>query len=197
MRSSAIALVLVVSCFACSKSGDKADDNKGPAKAAVSVPANAVDMGSFNMRVPKTWKSEPPKSSMRKAQYMVPGKAGPTSLVIYYFGKGGAGGVQANLDRWIGQIKQPDGKSSKAAAKIVNKTIGGMAVTTVDVSGHYTAAMRPGGNTNHDKPNTRMLAAIVVASDGPYYFKMVGPAATVAAEKPGFDQLVASLRKGN
>jgi len=191
-----LSITFLLGAVACKKTDSKADENKSKKPAATATEAKEFSLGSFKMMVPNSWTAEKPKSNMRRAQFMISGKAGPTSLIIYYFGKGGAGGAQANLDRWLGQLKQPDGKPSKDVAKIENKTIGGMKVTVVDVSGHYVAAMRPGAKAKHDKPGARMLAAIVVASDGPYYLKMVGPAATVAEQKAGFDQLIASLKPG-
>ena len=51
--------------------------------------------------------------------------------------------MEANLDRWIGQFLQADGKPSKAAAKIAKRTIHGWPVTTVDVAGAYTGMAGP------------------------------------------------------
>lgn len=193
MRIHVISLALALAVAGgCSKSDDKKAGDKAPARQA--LPVNNVDLGTLKLDVPKTWKPEPPRSRMRKAQFSIPGKAAPVQLVVYYFGKRGAGNVQANLDRWVGQLKQPDGKPSKQAAKVDEKTINGLKVTTVDVSGRYTAAMRPGAAAKHNSPNSRMLAAIVIAPDGPYYFKLVGPAETVTAAKAGFDQMIASVK---
>ena len=51
---------------------------------------------------------------MRKAQYSVPGKSGKSGeVVFYYFGSGGAGGVKANVDRWMKQFENPQGQSVK------------------------------------------------------------------------------------
>jgi hypothetical protein len=57
---------------------------------------------------------------MRVAQYKLPKAEGDTedgSLVIYYFGQGQGGGTAANIERWINQMKQPDGSDSKAKQK--------------------------------------------------------------------------------
>ena len=51
-------------------------------------------------------------------------------------GLGGSGGsVDANLDRWLGQMEQADGKPSKAVAKTATMTTNGLKVTVLDVSG--------------------------------------------------------------
>jgi hypothetical protein len=132
---------------------------------------------------------------MRRAHWKIAGDAGEAELIVYYFGQSGAGTVQANLDRWYGQFQQPDGSPSKDAAQTATSTVAGMEVTTVDVSGRYVAQVRPGAEERHDVPDSRMLAAIVQASDGAYYFKLVGPAATVAAAKAAFDAMIGSLQK--
>jgi len=153
------------------------------------------NLGTLTLDVPKTWKAEPTKNNMRRAQYVIPGDGGSVRLVVYYFGKGGAGNMRANLDRWIGQIKQPDGTPSKKVAKVQQVTVHGLDITTVDVSGKYTAMMSPGAAAGpHSDANSRLLAAIVVAPDGPYYFKLVGPAKTITAAKPAFDKMIASMK---
>src|SRR5580704_17071265 len=78
--------------------------------------------------MPPAWKADAQRP-MRLATYMVApgGECG-----VYYFGPGQGGSVQANLDRWIGQFLEADGKPSKEAAKIVKRTVHGWPVTSVD-----------------------------------------------------------------
>ena len=40
----------------------------------------------------------------------------------------------------------------------------------------------------HDKPNYRLLGAIVLTDDTGYFFKLTGPEKTVAAASKGFDE---------
>src|SRR4029450_1774603 len=68
---------------------------------------------------PTDWKPVPTSSSMRVAQFAIPHAAADASdaeLVVYYFG-GSGGTVEANIERWIGQMQQPDGRPSSAVAK--------------------------------------------------------------------------------
>jgi hypothetical protein len=151
-------------------------------------------IGSLQVRLPDTWESQALSSSMRKGQFAVPPAAGDSEgaeLVVYYFGQSGAGSVEANLERWYGQIQQPDGSSTKAAAKTETFTAGTSKVTVVDVSGRYVAAVVPGAAEKHDQSNYRMVAAIIEAADGAYYFKMLGPEKTVGAAAPA---LVSALK---
>ena len=62
--------------------------------------------------MPEGWTSKPASSRMRVAEFVLPKVAGDTedaTLVITYFG-GQGGTVQANFDRWLTQMTQPDGR---------------------------------------------------------------------------------------
>src|SRR5205807_967696 len=126
---------------------------------------------------------EKASSSMRVAQYKLPkadGDKEDASLVLYYFGTTQGGTAQANIDRWIGQMKQPDGGDSKSKSKTETLTVNGLKVTTVDVTGTYTAEMAPGSGTFHNDENYRLRAAVIETPKGNYFVKVTGPAKTVA-----------------
>src|SRR5213592_2265010 len=134
------------------------------------------------------WRSRPASSSMRVAEFVLPRAAGDAEdaeLVIYYFGTG-AGTIDANIDRWISQIQQPDGSSTKDKAKRATQTVNGLTVTTVDASGIYVAEMRPGATERYNKPGFRLRAAVIETPRGPYYVKMTGPAKTIGAADAAF-----------
>ena len=134
---------------------------------------------------------------MRTAEFVIPkasGDADDAELIVYYFGAGGVGSADANIDRWVGQMQQPDGSASKTKAQRSGKTINGLKVTTVDVSGTYTAEVRPGATEHYNKPGFRLCAAVVETPRGAYYIKMTGPAKTVAAAQADYTGFVASLK---
>ena len=137
---------------------------------------------------PESWKADAQRP-MRLATYTV----GPhAECGVYYFGPGQGGGVEANLDRWIGQFLQADGKPSKAAAQITKRTQNGLKITTVDVSGAYTGM----GGPMVQSPAVsgfRMLGAIVEGPYGSIFFKFTGPEKTVAENHPAFEKMIASL----
>ena len=134
---------------------------------------------------------------MRLATYTIAATAGEQDdgeCGVYYFGKGQGGSVDANLDRWIGQFLQADGQPSKAAAKLDKRTIQGLRITTVDVSGAYTGMGGPGAPSGAPpKPGYRLLGAIVEGPEGSIFFKFTGPAKTVARNQGAFDKMLASL----
>jgi hypothetical protein len=172
------------------------------APAAASAPApgqTTADgkrvLGAIAVAAPQGWQEAPTTSPMRRAQWKIDGADGPAELVVYYFGQSGAGTVEKNLERWYGQFEQPDGRPSKDVAQTAEKTVADMKVTRVEVGGRYVAEVQPGAGQRHDVANARLLAAIVEAPDGAYYFKMVGPDATVKAAAAGFDSMLGSMVK--
>lgn len=150
----------------------------------------------FQIKVPEGWQEKATKGGMRAAEMTIPGDGGKDAeLVIYYFGTGGAGGVDANLERWYGQFEQPDKSSSKDKAKREEKTVDGLKVTLVKVNGTYIAAMQPGAADKHNEPGWGMLAAIIETDAGPYYFKLIGPDKTLAASDKAFNLMIDSIKK--
>jgi hypothetical protein len=154
-----------------------------------------TEAAGLRYSVLKEWTRVPAPSDMRAAQYQIPRLTGDPAdgeLVLFFFGKGKGGGAQENLERWYGQLTQPDGKSTRDAAVVTTRTVNGLKVTTVDVGGTYVGMPGMGGDAQ-PKPGWRMLACVVEGEGGPWFFKAVGPDKTIAQSKPGFDALVASL----
>ena len=145
---------------------------------------------------PSAWTSRAPASTMRVAEFVIPRAAGDSEdaeAIVYFFG-GSGGSVDANIDRWIGQMQQPDGSASKEKARREKLTINGLTVTTVDVAGTYVAEVRPGATERHNKPDFRLRAAVIETARGPYYVKMTGPAKTMAAADADFKKFLSTMR---
>lgn len=163
-----------------------------PTSRPASVPLTPVtSQGGLTFTGQEGWEQQKPSNSMRVVQYRLPGeqKGQDATLVVYYFG-GDGGGVEANLQRWYGQISQPDGSSTAEAAKRTEREVNGMKVTLVDVTGTYSNEMRPGMGGQVRMEGARMLAAIFETASGPHFVKLVGPAATVEHWKKSFDAFV-------
>lgn len=119
---------------------------------------------------------------MRVAQYQLPpaeGDAEAASLVVYYFGPGQGGSVQANLDRWLSQMQQPNGGSSKDKAKTETLSVNGMNVTLLDVTGTYAGGDMGASGSTQGKTDFRMRAGVLETPRGAYFVKLVGPEKTV------------------
>ena len=120
----------------CSKNSGTVTSSGTRAQGPVASQSVQNASGELRFKVPEGWTSEKPTSDMRLAQYKLPKAAGDGEdalLVVYYFGQGQGGSPQANIDRWINQMKQPDGGSSKDKAKTGTMTVNGLQVSTVDV----------------------------------------------------------------
>jgi hypothetical protein len=172
----AIPLIAAIACFACQGKGSTSTSSSQ----ANSAQTNTT--GELRFKAPEGWGTEKTSSSMRVAQYKLPrveGDKDDGSLVLYYFGASQGGTAQANIDRWIGQIQQPDGSSSKDKAKTETMTVNGLKVTTVDVTGTYTAEMAPGSGSFHNDENYRLRAAVIETPKGNYFVKLAGPAKTI------------------
>jgi hypothetical protein len=144
--------------------------------------SNSPAAGELHYQAPDGWAKEQTTSSMRVAQYKLAKAEGDpedASLVVYYFGATQGGAVQANIDRWISQMQQPDGSASKDKAKTETSTVNGLKITSVDVSGTYTAEMAPGTPSQRNEANYRMRAAVIETPKGNYFLKLVGPAQTM------------------
>ena len=167
--------------------------------AALGIVAASLIVGfaaGLTYSAPPAWKPVATSSSMRVAQFALPhapDDANDAELVIYYFG-GSGGSVDANIQRWIGQMQQADGRPSSEVAKQSKRTVNGLAVTLVDVTGTYVAEMSPGSQERHNSPNFRLRAAVIETANGPYFIKLTGPARTVAAHEKSFEQFLESVK---
>jgi hypothetical protein len=145
---------------------------------------------------PPGWVAKPPASAMRVAEFSLPQSPGDgedAALAIFFFG-GQGGSVEANLDRWIGQMSQPNGTPSKDVAKTTHLTSHGLTITLVDVTGTYVAEVSPGSTDHFHKPGFRLRAAVVETTAGPYFVKLIGPEHTVGRWDDSFVTFLKSLR---
>lgn len=178
--------------------GSSAPAASAPAAGAPSDALPAADggnAGGVKWSAPRRWKLGPERP-MRAATYMVPAAAGDSEgaeCAVFFFGPGQGGSVQANIDRWIGQFEQPDGRPSAQLAKQNQETINGIPVTTIDLTGTYAGGGPMMGSSGGKKAGYRLLGAIVEGPQGVVFFKMTGPAATVAAAQQEFQAMLKSL----
>lgn len=161
--------------------------------AASAASVFAESAAGVRWTAPATWKAEAARP-MRAATYSIPlaaGDQGAAECVVNYFGPGQGGGVDANIERWRGQVLGADGKP--AVAKIDKRTGRGVPITVIDTAGTYTGM---GGPMMAGKPvpGYRLIGAIVEGPDGSVFFKLTGPAKTIAAQQKNFEQLLASIQ---
>ena len=159
--------------------------------------AALVQSGTLHFTAPPAWNPRPSTSPMRVAEFVVPRAAGDpedAETIIYFFG-GSGGGIDANIERWVGQFQTESG-GPVPAPKRTTSANGPLTITAIDVSGTYVAQVRPGSAERFNKPNFRMWAGVVETPKGPYFVKLTGPVRTVtqALTNDDFDSFLKSLR---
>ena len=140
---------------------------------------------------PAAWQPRPPSSPMRMAEATIPGDGGAGDLTVFFFGSGGGGGVDANIDRWIGQMEVTPGSVPRRDGF----ESGGFTVTWVDVEGTLLPSMMGSGPTT-PQPGSRLLGAVVEGPSGPWFFKATGPSATLDAAREDFLAMLRGVRRG-
>jgi hypothetical protein len=155
----------------------------------------ADTVGGLRWTPPAGWKSEG-TAPMRAATYKVPPAIGDqdgAECVVYYFGTGQGGSVQANIERWTSQFTGPDGKP--ATNNVGKKTVHGLPVTTIEVTGSYSGMGGPMATAKTVKTGYRLLGAIIEDAGGNVFLKFTGPIKTIAANERSFQQLLESFQK--
>jgi hypothetical protein len=157
------------------------------AATAAAVEGNAAGV---KWTAPASWKPQAERP-MRVATYEIPAAPGsqPGECGVFYFGQGQGGGVEENFTRWTKQFE------GAGPAKKGEKTIHGLLVHTIDVSGTYLASGGPMMQSQGKKPGHRLVGAIVEAPQGLLFFKCIGPSATIGKAQADFDALLGSLSK--
>ena len=155
--------------------------------------AKTFKVGEFDFAVPEKWEWVESSSPMRKAQLKVTDsdKKGVAEVIFFHFGPNNGGGTQANVDRWLGQFKEP---KDKINSKVDNATVNNRKVTYVQAEGTYMAGM-PGGPKT-EQPNAMLLGAILESGEGNVFIRMTGPAALVKSSKENFTKMVEGALKG-
>jgi len=165
-------------------------DSGGAAEAPPSAPGGpGAASGPVKWTAPARWEAKP-ASGMRAATYIVPAAKGDSEGAECAVFVNLGGGVQANTTRWIGQFEKTDGAPNQKS-----ETINGLPVTTVDVSGTFKGGGPMMGQSSGPKAGYRLLGAIVEGPEGDVFFKLTGPAKTVAAAQNEFHAMLKSLKK--
>lgn len=190
MRSMLVLSIVGVAC-----GGDVRAPATAPSGELLTVaeeaPESALELGGARVDLPGSWALTQPSSSMRLAEAVVPGPGGPALLTVFFFGPGGGGGVEANLERWAGQIDVAPGSVPQRDSF----TVGGFTISTIAAEGTLLPSGMGNGPTE-PTPGSQLLGAVIEGPGGPWFFKLTGPAGTVAAAAPEFDRMLRSVRPG-
>jgi hypothetical protein len=96
-----------------------------------------------------------------------------------------AGGTtEANIQRWLGQF------DDRGTDTRIEKTVRGLHVTVVEVSGTYEGGGAALGVPSDGHRGWTLVGAIVETPGSPYFFKLVGPTPAARAARASFDALL-------
>lgn len=131
--------------------------------------------------VPTHW--EPTAgSAMRRGSYLVKGEGEETADLAITAFPGDVGGELANVNRWRGQLQLPLLQTAELEDTVRRLQRNGLAITLVDLAGEGGAA------------GQRMVGAIVPFAGATWFFKLAGPDALVAREKPAFVEFLNTIK---
>ena len=170
--------------------------NPPGAPAAGVAPASEATSAALKYKAPEGWQREevaPNPVVPREAQFRLPRAEGdPADGELAVFSRGIGGTVDDNILRWRLQFSTADDKPiPNDACKRESREVHGLKVTLVDISGRFNAGM--GGGSPMPKDNWRVLGAIVETPSGLWFFKALGPNATMAKHRDAFLALIDSL----
>lgn len=161
-------------------------------KAAMMVPSAdqspAEKPAALRWTAPTGWKALG-GSSMRLETFAVDRGARTGLCTVIKLG-GGAGGVEANIKRWLGQIDQPIPPAEELSAFVEKqerfKTEGGLDGVLCDL----TAIGTQGPDADS------MLVALFPLGDMTAFVKLAAPVALLREEKAAFASFCKSFRRG-
>lgn len=182
-RLALLSCLLALAAPAAAQTGRPKPAKKPRAKVSVAFPT------------PAGWLKTPGATRFRFAQYR-PRGGGP-ELVVFHFE--GHGEVSANINRWLKQVEQPNGRpSTKAVARLTRWRRGGMVLHVVDLRGTRVPRRghtRKGARLARRVPNWRLLGAVLECPGGPFFIRLEGPQAQLAKLERGFFELAFGARR--
>ena len=165
---------------------DKTEKKEAPAK----VEMLELGRGKVVVAKPEKWKSVPAKSQMIESEFNVKGEGDSFARITIMQA---SGGIEGNIDRWVGQF---DG-AKKEDAKIEKKDVDQTKVHIVEIAGTFKESMGPGGPgaATKKQENYKMLGAILELKDGSMIFiKATGPKDIVGGMRESFVKMLDGLK---
>ncbi len=146
-------------------------------------------------KAPEAWKQLGGGRTFRKATYVLPRSAGDKydgELAVWHFGQRVEGVVEANLRRWRNEFTDDNDQPIRDDRLAIEEfDVGTLHVRVYSLTGRYR--MRDYGTESIAAPRDgyALRVAIVETPHGPWLFRVLGPAATLAEND---DRLLAMLR---
>jgi hypothetical protein len=155
---------------------------------AASDNGNKVRLEPLTFTAPAAWTRTKPRSSLIHAEFALPHvdkDIADGRLTLSVVG----GSVKDNVERWKSQFA---GKIDNPKQEEID--VNGLKTTLVDFKGTYGEQSAMTGPVV-DRPNYRMLAAVIPISDHLYVIKAVGPQQTISANVDAVNAFLASVKR--
>lgn len=154
--------------------GMPGDNTSNSTMANTAVPTAGGD--GLQWTAPTGWE---PKAlgAMRKGSFRLKTATGEGDLSITAF-PGATGGLEANLNRWRGQVGLPALAPDQVVADAQTFTANGLTFTVVDYKG----------------PAGRMLGAVVPFGGNSWFFKLTGPDAVITEAKAAYLEFLHTVK---
>lgn len=158
-------------------SSSSSDDGLGSGTAS-----RVKQLMGIRFDVPASW-DEQPESEFYEAKYMIGSESGEMMLTLTTMG----GGIEANLERWVGQFQQSPGSRPRRETLRVD----GTSSEWLDVRGTFGSRVgsRPGPHEDW-----RLLGVAIPMRPRPFLLKLVGPRAAVSEFEDEFRSFVRSAQ---
>ena len=151
-----------------------------PPPGAPAPPEAPSDGPKWN--VPPQWVETPPRTMIFKS-FGVAGEASAKAEITVSFFPGDVGGVLGNVNRWRGQMGQPQIDASQLDGVTESvATLGGSA-TMVDFMGTDAKTGQP----------ARLVGVVVPHGENTWFYKLMGDAKVVKGQKDSFVQFVKTV----
>ena len=151
-----------------------------PDQMMANTPVPTATGAELTWTAPSRWTAKP-ASAMRRGSFSIKSDGGEADLSITAF-PGSTGGLLANVNRWRGQLGLAPLAEADVATNTASLDAGEFHLTVVDFVG--TASGKP----------TRIIGAIVPHGTDTWFFKLMGPDALVANEKPAFLEFLRTIK---
>ncbi len=152
----------------------------------------AIDKGLKSV-APASWEMEKPKSRFRAFQFSLPKAEGDkkdAEMIVYFFGRGGGGGLDANIKRWKGQFADPKVKMKTWKAGDVEATVLDLTGTLLDKFPPFA----PNAKVIR-RPGYRRINVYFASENGPYFFRFSGPQKTIDKHADEIEKFIKGFKK--
>ena len=133
--------------------------------------------------VPPQWVETPPRAMVFKG-FEVAGDKGAKAEITVSFFQGTVGGLLANINRWRGQISQP---------QIDDSQLDGVTEPVATLGGSGTMVDFTGADAKTSQP-ARLVGVIVPHGENTWFYKLMGDAKVVKGQKDSFVQFVKTVQ---